>query len=182
MKYNSAADDTRFAWATILEVDEMQDYYEPKVGDLAPEFRLPSTGGGRVTLRDFDKKWIVLYFYPKDDTPGCTAEACAFRDLLSEIEKEGAVILGVSTGTVESHEKFRSKYNLNFPLLADQMADVAKMYGGWKQKNLYGRQVWGVARVTYLIGPDRRVKKVYKKVDPKSHCEQILTDLRALKE
>jgi peroxiredoxin Q/BCP len=158
----------------------MQDFYEPKVGDVAPDFRLPSTRGGKeVTLRQFKGKDVILYFYPKDDTPGCTAEACSFRDHESDLSKEHAVVLGVSIDPLESHEKFTDKHHLNFPLLSDQTADVAKMYGVWKEKNLYGRRTWGVARRTYWIGPDGRVKKVYKKVDTARHAEDILEDLRA---
>jgi peroxiredoxin Q/BCP len=156
----------------------MQDFYEPKVGDRAPEFRLASTDGGEVSLKDLKGKTIVLYFYPKDDTPGCTKEACAFRDSKSDFDKGDTAILGVSTGSVESHQKFKEKYHLNFPLLADTTADVAKMYGVWKEKNLYGRRTWGVARASFVIGPDGRVKKVYRKVDPEQHPGEILKDLK----
>ena len=157
----------------------MQDYYEPKVGDRAPDFRLPSTRGGKeIGLKDFKGKDVILYFYPKDDTPGCTAEACNFRDHESDLAKEHAVVLGISADPMDSHEKFSSKYNLNFPLLSDPTADVAKMYGAWKEKNMYGRRYWGVARTTYWIGPDGRIKKIYKKVDAKKHAEDILADMR----
>ena len=156
----------------------MQDFYEPKVGDVAPNFRLPSTRGKEVSLKDFKGKDVILYFYPKDDTPGCTAEACSFRDHESDLSKEHAVVLGVSTDSLESHEKFTEKHHLNFPLLSDQTADVAKMYGAWKEKNLYGRRTWGVARITYWIGPDGRVKKVWKKVDTAKHAEEVLGELR----
>ena len=156
----------------------MQDYYEPKVGDMAPNFRLPSTRGKEVTLKEFKGSDVILYFYPKDDTPGCTAEACSFRDHESDLAKEHAVVLGVSTDSLESHEKFRGKHNLNFPLLSDQTSDIAKMYGVWKEKNLYGRRTWGVARTTFWIGPDGRIRKIYKKVDTAKHAEDVLTDLR----
>ncbi len=157
----------------------MQDSYDPKVGDLAPNFRLPSTQGKSITLKEFKGKDVILYFYPKDDTPGCTAEACNFRDHESEITKTGAVVLGVSTDSLQSHDSFKGKYKLNFPLLSDATADVAKMYGVWKEKNLYGRRMWGVARTTFWIGPDQRIKKIYKKIDTSKHAEEILNDLNA---
>ncbi|HEX7152467.1 MAG TPA: thioredoxin-dependent thiol peroxidase [Thermoanaerobaculia bacterium] len=157
----------------------MQDYFEPREGDVAPDFRLPSTRGKEVSLKEFKGKDVILYFYPKDDTPGCTAEACSFRDHEADLTKHHAVVLGVSTDSLESHQKFLDKHHLNFPLLSDQTADVAKMYGVWKEKNMYGRRTWGVARTTYWIGPDGRVKKVYKKVDTSRHAEDILADLAA---
>jgi peroxiredoxin Q/BCP len=157
----------------------MQDYYEPKIGDLAPDFDLPTARGKNVTLKEFKGKDVILYFYPKDDTPGCTAEACSFRDHESELSKEHAVVLGISADGPASHEKFIAKHQLNFPLLSDETADVAKMYGAWKEKNMYGRRTWGVARITYWIGPDRRIRKIYKKVDTAKHAEDILADLRA---
>ncbi len=156
----------------------MQDFYEPKVGDLAPDFRLPSTRSKDVTLREFRGQDVILYFYPKDDTPGCTTEACSFRDHEGDISKAHATVLGVSTDSLESHQKFAAKHDLNFPLLSDATADIAKMYGVWKEKNLYGRRTWGVARRTYWIGPDGRIKKIYKKVDVAKHAEEVLADLK----
>ena len=156
----------------------MQDYYEPKIGDVAPNFRLPSTRGKAVTLKEFKGKDVILYFYPKDNTPGCTAEACSFRDHESDLSKAGAVVLGVSTDSLESHQKFLEKHELNFPLLSDETADIAKMYGVWKEKNMYGRRTWGVARTTFWIGADGRIRKIYKKVDTAKHAEDILADMK----
>jgi peroxiredoxin Q/BCP len=157
----------------------MQDFYEPKVGDVAPDFRLPSSRGKDVTLKQNRGKDVVLYFYPKDDTPGCTAEACSFRDHEADITKAHAVVFGVSADPMASHEKFAEKHHLNFPLLSDETADVAKMYGVWKEKNMYGRRSWGIARTTFWIGPDGLVKKIWKKVDTARHAEDVLAEINA---
>jgi peroxiredoxin Q/BCP len=159
----------------------MQDYYEPKIGDAAPDFKLPSSRGKDMTLKQHRGNNVILYFYPKDDTPGCTAEACSFRDHEGDISKAHAVVLGVSTDSLESHDKFGSKHKLNFPLLSDETADVAKMYGVWKEKNMYGRRSWGVKRTTFWIGPDGRIKKIWKKVDTARHAEEVLEALSAPK-
>lgn len=157
----------------------MQDFYEPKIGDMAPDFRLPSTRGKEMTLKELRGKEVILYFYPKDDTPGCTAEACSFRDHEADISKEHAVVLGVSTDSLESHKKFMEKHDLNFQLLSDQTADIAKMFGVWKEKNMNGRRTWGVARTTYWIGSDGRIKRIWKKVDTAKHAEDVLAEIHA---
>lgn len=159
----------------------MQDFYEPKIGDKAPDFNLPSTTGKNVTLKQHKGKEVILYFYPKDDTPGCTAEACNFRDHEADITKEHAVVLGVSADSLASHNKFKEKHELNFPLLSDETADVAKMYGVWREKNMYGRRTWGVARTTFWIGSDGRIKKIWKKVDTSRHAEDVLGEIHAEK-
>ncbi len=156
----------------------MQDYYEPKVGEKAQNFRLPSTDGKKLSLRDFKGSNVILYFYPRDNTPGCTAEACSFRDHMSALEGAGAVVLGVSTDSLESHDKFRAKHDLNFALLSDESSDVAKMYGVWGEKNMYGKRIWGVKRTTFWIGADGKIKKIWKKVQTKTHGEDVLAGLK----
>ena len=148
-------------------------------GRKAPAFSLKDQAGKTHSLKDYAGRPVVLYFYPKDDTPGCTTEACNFRDALPDFSTIKATILGVSVLDTSSKAKFAAKHELNFPLLSDQTADVAKMYGVWKEKNLYGRRTWGVARTTFWIGGDGRIKKIYKKVDTAKHAEDVLADLRA---
>ena len=142
-------------------------------GDPAPDFTLPSDEGGEVTLSSLRGRKVVLYFYPKDDTPGCTAQACDFRDLSPRFEGADAVVLGVSPDSVKSHRKFREKYGLNFPLLADEERAVADAYGVWKKKKLYGRTFLGIERSTFLIDEDGRIEQVWRKVKPKGHAEML---------
>jgi peroxiredoxin Q/BCP len=156
----------------------MADFLEP--GDKAPAFTLADDSGKKVKLSDFKGKPVVLYFYPKDDTPGCTREACAFRDRQGELQAAGAVVLGVSPDNVESHVKFRDKYNLNFPLLADPDHAVAEKYGAWREKNMYGKISMGIQRSTYLIGPDGKVARVWKKVKVDGHDEAVLNAIKEL--
>ncbi|HSM07772.1 MAG TPA: thioredoxin-dependent thiol peroxidase [Gemmatimonadota bacterium] len=146
--------------------------------DIAPDFSLESDGGDTVRLADQRGRRVVLYFYPKDDTSGCTKEACGFRDALPEFDARGAVVLGVSPDDVDSHEKFRDKYDLNFPLLADPDHSVAKAYGAWGKKKLYGREYEGILRSTFLIDPDGRIEKIYRKVKPAGHANEILAELQ----
>ncbi|HVK03938.1 MAG TPA: thioredoxin-dependent thiol peroxidase [Armatimonadaceae bacterium] len=152
----------------------------PAEGDVAPEFSLPTqTGDAPVSLADFrGKKSVVLYFYPKDDTPGCTAESCAFRDMRGEFEEAGAEILGVSLDDVDSHRKFAEKYRLPFPLLADTDAAVSTAYGVYKEKNLYGKKSMGIERTTFVIDRDGRVARVYPRVKVDQHADEVLAFLR----
>ncbi len=154
---------------------------EPRVGRQAPDFALPSQTGETVRLRDFrGKKNVVLYFYPKDDTPGCTREACDFRDALPELTRKDVVVLGVSKDGVASHEKFASKYELPFPLLSDAQGDVAERYGVWKEKSLYGRTALGIERTTFLIDKEGVLRKVFPKVRVEGHVDEIAAALDEL--
>ena len=142
-------------------------------GSPAPDFTLPSDDGEEVTLSSLRGRKVVVYFYPKDDTPGCTVQACDFRDSLPRFEGVDAVVLGVSPDTVESHAKFRAKYGLTFPLLADVGHGVAEAYGVWKEKKLYGRSTMGIERSTFLIDEAGNVSEVWRKVKPAGHTEML---------
>lgn len=146
-------------------------------GDVAPAFTGATNGGGTVSLADYRGKNVILYFYPKDDTPGCTKEACAFRDQFAAFKKKGAVVLGVSVDSVKAHDKFVEKYKLPFTLLADVDKKIVEAYGVWGQKTFMGRKYLGVHRVTFLIGPDGKIKKIWPKVKPEEHAEEVLAAL-----
>ncbi len=146
-------------------------------GDQAPDFTLPADDGSQVTLSGLRGSKVVLYFYPKDDTSGCTAQACEYRDILPRIREAGAVVLGVSPDPVASHEKFKNKYDLNFPLLADEDHGVAEAYGVWKEKSMYGRTYWGIERSTFLIDEEGRVEKAWRKVKAKGDAGKVLSEL-----
>lgn len=148
------------------------------VGDQAPDFTLPSDSGEDVTLSSFRGRPVILYFYPRDDTPGCTTEACGIRDAWSDFERAGAIVLGVSADSVKSHQKFKAKYNLPFPLLADTDHQVAERYGAWGEKTFMGKTFEGVHRVTYLIDEHGVIKHVWPKVKPEGHAIEILEALR----
>jgi len=156
----------------------MSDWIEP--GSKAPAFTLPADDGSKVKLADLLGSPVVLYFYPKDDTPGCTKEACAFRDLAAPLKKLGATVLGVSPDDVASHVKFRDKYKLNFPLLADADHKLAEKYGAWREKNMYGKKSMGMQRSTYLIDAEGKVAHVWKRVQVDGHDQQVLEALKAL--
>ncbi len=156
----------------------MADWLE--AGAKAPDFTLPADSGKKIKLSDFRGKPVVLYFYPKDDTPGCTKEACAFRDLQSEMQALGAVVLGVSADDVDSHVKFRDKYQLNFPLLADTDHKVAEKYGAWREKVRFGKKSFGIQRSTFLIDAEGKIRKVWKSVQVDGHDQQVLAALREI--
>jgi len=144
----------------------------------APDFTLQSDSGASVTLSDLRGRPVVLYFYPRDDTPGCTVEACEFRDAWGDVEKAGAVVLGVSPDDVPSHGRFRTKFQLPFPLLADPDHRVAELYGVWGEKSMYGRKFFGILRTTFVIDPGGRVRQVFERVKPKGHAARVLEALR----
>ncbi|HEX7377892.1 MAG TPA: thioredoxin-dependent thiol peroxidase [Pirellulales bacterium] len=149
-------------------------------GQPAPDFTLPAADGKKIKLKDQRGSPVVLYFYPRDDTPGCTREACAFRDRQPELRKLGAKVFGLSTDDVASHLKFRDKYELSFPLLADVDHKVAEKYGAWREKNMYGKKSWGVQRSTFLIDAAGVVRKVFKRVSVDGHDEQVLAALEEM--
>jgi thioredoxin-dependent peroxiredoxin len=145
-----------------------------KENDVAPDFTLPDQDGNSVTLSELRGKKVVLYFYPKDDTPGCTTQACDLRDNVETFNARGAVILGVSPDSPAAHRKFREKYGLNFTLLADEEHSVAEQYGVWAEKSMYGKKFWGNERTTFVIGEDGRILKVMPKVKPAAHAGDVL--------
>jgi peroxiredoxin Q/BCP len=150
---------------------------ELKSGSRAPDFTLPSSTGKDVSLRGLRGKKVVLYFYPKDDTSGCTKEACSFRDNLPSFQKLDAVILGVSKDSLDSHQKFIKKYGLNFTLLSDEDLKVHRLYDTWKEKNLYGKKYMGTERSTFVIGEDGKIKNVFRKVSVDGHEKEVLEAL-----
>jgi thioredoxin-dependent peroxiredoxin len=151
----------------------------PEEGKKAPNFKLKNQNSEYISLNDFKGKNVILYFYPKDDTSGCTAEACAFRDDFPKFEKTDAVILGVSPDSVESHKKFEQKYNLNFNLLSDEKKEVVEKYDVWKEKNMYGRKYMGVERTTFVIDPEGKIKKIFRKVKVDGHNKEVLKELKS---
>lgn len=150
---------------------------EPQVGDIAPDFEAVDEQGKTHSLGSYKGKTVVLYFYPKDDTPGCTTEACGFRDSFAAYRKKGAIVLGVSPDDAKSHAKFKQKHELPFPLLVDTDKKICNEYGVWKEKSMYGRKYMGVERSTFVIGPDGRIKAAWRKVSVTGHVDEVLGTL-----
>lgn len=151
-----------------------------KVSAKAPDFSLPDQQGHIHKLSDYKDKWVLLYFYPKDDTTGCTKEACGFRDNFPKFKKSKLTILGISVDPITSHAKFKKKYNLPFTLLADEQKKVVSLYGVWGKKSMYGRKYMGTLRTSFLIDPQGKIAKIYEKVKPEGHAEQVLKDFQLL--
>ncbi|MGQ3486529.1 peroxiredoxin [Roseovarius pacificus] len=152
----------------------------PDTGQTAPDFTLPRDGGDRITLSALRPAPVVLFFYPRDDTPGCTKEAIAFTALQGEFEAAGARVLGISKDTVAKHDKFRDKHDLGIPLLSDAEADICEQYGVWKEKSMYGKKFWGIERSTFLIDGSGQIARVWRKVKVPGHAEEVLEAVNAL--
>jgi peroxiredoxin Q/BCP len=153
-----------------------------EVGDAAPLFKLPSDGEGSVALKAFRGRWVVLYFYPKDDTEGCTLEAKEFNALRADFEREGAEVLGISPDTPASHDKFKRKYDLRLRLASDEQKEAAEAYGVWVEKSMYGRKFMGIERATFLISPKGKIERIWRKVRAKGHAGEVLSALQGMKE
>ncbi|MBO3832528.1 MAG: thioredoxin-dependent thiol peroxidase [Candidatus Brockarchaeota archaeon] len=151
-----------------------------KEGDNAPDFTLQSDEGKKISLKGYRGRKVVLYFYPRDGTPGCAQEARRFRDLAEEFSRENVVIIGVSRDSVESHKRFKKDNDLPFTLLSDPEANVIKKYGAWGKKNLYGKPVMGVVRITFLIDEEGKIRRIYRNIKPEEHAEKCLLDLKSL--
>lgn len=154
-----------------------------ELGDQAPDFEAPVVGGSfsegaTLRLSDLRDRTVILYFYPKDDTPGCTAQACSLRDRYSYVIERGAEIYGVSVDSVASHKKFIAKHGLPFPLISDESKEIVQAYGVWVEKSMYGKKFMGVERSTFVIGPNSRIKSIFRKVKPEAHTETLIEDLK----
>jgi peroxiredoxin Q/BCP len=152
-----------------------------KSGSNVPQFSLPDQNGKIHNISDYIGRWVIVYFYPKDLTPGCTTEACNFQEVLPDFNSIDAVILGISKDSVERHKKFADKYNLHFNLLSDENSDVCEQFGVWQKKSMYGKEYMGIVRSTFIVNPDGKIVKVYPKVKVKEHHTEILEDLKTLK-
>jgi peroxiredoxin Q/BCP len=152
----------------------------PKITTIAPTFTLPDQNNNEHSLGEYKGKWLLIYFYPKDDTPGCTKEACSIRDMFPFFNKLNITVIGISTDSVKSHKKFEEKYKLPFTLLADTEKKTVKVYGVWAKKKFMGREYDGTLRTSFLIDPKGKIAKVYEDVKPETHADEVLTDLKSL--
>lgn len=150
------------------------------IGDAAPDFSLPDADGNTVSLSDLSGQRIVMFFYPRDNTPGCTKEACAFRDAYEDLQAKGVTVLGVSTDSAKSHVKFATKHDLPFPLLVDEDGEVGTRYECYGLKKMYGKEFMGITRSSFIIGPDGKLEKIYRKVKPEPHVAEVIQDINAL--
>ncbi len=158
----------------------MTDASKPETGELAPIFSAPRDGGDVISLDDFAGKIVILYFYPKDDTPGCTKQAIAFSDLIDDFDAAGAVIIGVSRDTTKKHEKFRDKHDLKVALISDEEGSITEAYGVWVEKSMYGKKYMGIERTTFLIDANRQISKVWHKVKVPGHVEEVLETVKKM--
>ena len=154
---------------------------ELQIGDMAPDFTLPTDGEGEITLSSLNGQKVVVYFYPKDDTSGCTKQACGFKDALPAFEKLSTQIIGISKDSVKKHDKFKAKYELNFPLASDEESDVCERYGVWKEKSMYGKKYMGIERSTFLIDEQGKIQQIWRKVKVPGHIEEVQAAAEDLK-
>ena len=154
---------------------------ELTVGCKAPAFTLPIDGGGKISLSEMTGEKVIIYFYPKDDTPGCTQESCDFRDNLTAFKKSGAIIVGISKDSVARHDKFKKKFKLNFPLASDEDGKVCEKYGVWTQKSMYGKKYMGIERSTFLVDEKGKIARIWRKVKVAGHADEVLSALKEMK-
>ena len=153
-----------------------------QIGDKAPDFTLPTDGNDSITLSGLKGRKVVLYFYPKDDTPGCTKEACGFNENMAQLDKINAAVIGISKCSVAKHDKFKAKYDLNFPLASDENSNVCETYGTWVEKNMYGKKYMGIERATFLIDEDGKIENIWRKVKVNGHVDDVIAAIKANKE
>ena len=154
---------------------------ELAIGDTAPDFTLPTDGGGEIALSSFKGQKVIIYFYPKDNTPGCTTESCEFNEALPNFEKLNTAIIGISKDSVKKHDNFKAKYGFQFPLASDENSDTCERYGVWKEKNMYGKKFWGIERSTFLIEENGKIEAIWNKVKVKGHVEAVQAEIEKLK-
>jgi peroxiredoxin Q/BCP len=151
---------------------------ELNIGDKAPDFKLPTDGNGKISLKEFKGQKVILYFYPKDDTPGCTKESCSFNENLSKLNKLNTQVIGISKCSVKKHDKFKEKYGLKFPLASDENSDVCEKYGVWKEKSMYGKTYMGIERSTFVIDEKGKIEALWRKVKVPGHVEEVMSTIK----